>query len=809
MSDFGRGIANAKPPVLNPSGFMGTNVEHQGSLPAMGCAYRAAQERRQRKSGIKALQHRLAIGGDVGPLLARSERDAASLTAYRSTYNENHKNVSVPPSMKQHKWRHSVINLCRAAILATAVGSPLFGQHLQLDYVLNPTQFGISPDAFGWSLCASGNLLAVAQPTNWGAVYVFQGSPEIGYQLKVTVPSPDQTYNFPTFGSSLGFRGSVLYVGSSYTWRYYPHDGTAYLYRATNGTLIEKWTESPHTAEYFGIIGGVVNDILYVGQRESDTTYSGLFLYSLSQAGVRTPVWSFVQAHTQIDTVPVVVTRDRVFVHSGSPVVNSTNQSIVVYDVRRDGAQSFVGLATNCVINDTNLFGAWEWRRTMDARSNLLVLGNPYFPCGTNLCGAVFVYAMTSSNAYARTAVLLAPVAQNGALFGAAVRFVGDRLVVGSPGYISSVTNHGCVYTYAFTADGQPTLLERYEPAVRVTGTNEYFGGVVETAGDRVVIGCAKSMGANGVPLSSSIGSAALYFLSFRSPTCALNLINRGGGTVAVDPPTGPYTNGSVVSVVATPTLGWTLLRWLGDLAGNSLSNNLVMDAPKVVEAEFGTSLQTVVVGNGSLSLDPPGGVYPHGTQIRLYATPGAGSCFYFWGNAGSGTYNPLTITVTNAGRTVGAVFWPLDAGRYALAVRPEGSGQVAFTPNLNVYTNGQVVAIYAMPDANQKFTGWSGDAGGLDNPLSVTMNQSRTITANFTRRPLLLVSSNLEGMKPEGFRLTLSGQYGDSFNIYASTNLADWPMLGTVTSSWGRVQFTDRDAGNFPRRFYRAVSAP
>jgi hypothetical protein len=290
-------------------------------------------------------------------------------------------------------------------------------------------------------------------------------------------------------------------------------------------------------------------------------------------------------------------------------------------------------------------------------------------------------------------------------------------------------------------------------------------------------------------------------------PAWTLNLANRGGGTVAFDPPLGPYLTNSIVTIVATPAPGFSLLQWLGDVTGNSLSNSLLMNGPKRIEAVFGTTLGTTVAGNGAVYLRPPGGIYPYGTQIKLHAIPGVGSYFSFWGNAGSGTNNPLTITLTNPAPTVASVFSPLSAGQHALGVLPEGLGRVTVSPNLNRYTSGQAVTITATADANQKFLGWSGDAGGVSSPVSVTMNQSRTITGNFTRNPGLSITNTFEGLQPGGFCLTLFGQYEDSFDIQASTNLRDWTTLATLTNSFGRTQFADSSATNYASRLYRATA--
>jgi hypothetical protein len=51
---------------------------------------------------------------------------------------------------------------------------------------------------------------------------------------------------------------------------------------------------------------------------------------------------------------------------------------------------------------------------------------------------------------------------------------------------------------------------------------------------------------------------------------------------------------------------------------------------------------------------------------------------------------------------------------------------------------------------------------------------------------------------------LSLTGQIGKGFTVYASTNLADWMALGTVSNTTGTGQFTDPAATN-SQRFYRS----
>ncbi|WP_449555732.1 InlB B-repeat-containing protein, partial [Hymenobacter terricola] len=64
------------------------------------------------------------------------------------------------------------------------------------------------------------------------------------------------------------------------------------------------------------------------------------------------------------------------------------------------------------------------------------------------------------------------------------------------------------------------------------------------------------------------------------------------------------------------------------------------------------------------------------------------------------------------------------------------GSGTVAKSPDQATYPSGTLVSLTATPGAGQQFAGWSGDATGTANPLPVTMNANKAITATFTPIP-------------------------------------------------------------------------
>jgi len=233
------------------------------------------------------------------------------------------------------------------------------------------------------------------------------------------------------------------------------------------------------------------------------------------------------------------------------------------------------------------------------------------------------------------------------------------------------------------------------------------------------------------------------------------------------------------------------------------------MNRNRFLEARFSTTLSTTVAGNGAVTLIPPGGFYPFGTVVQLHGVPQGGSYFALWGNAGSGSSNPLNFNVTNANRTISALFASLGAGEFALTVIPNGFGKVVVNPQNNRYPASQSITLSAVPDAGQQFIDWSGDASGSNSPLIVLMNQSKSIIANFTRRPSLSVLGGLNGLNESGFRLTLTGEFGGHYQIDGSTNLVEWMELWVLTNTFGTTQFKDEAATNTPLRFYKAVAVP
>jgi hypothetical protein len=235
------------------------------------------------------------------------------------------------------------------------------------------------------------------------------------------------------------------------------------------------------------------------------------------------------------------------------------------------------------------------------------------------------------------------------------------------------------------------------------------------------------------------------------------------------------------------------------------------MTRNKTVRAVFGMSLGTTTVGGGSLVVDPVSSFHPYGSEVQLTPVPVSGNYHAFWANAAAGrTNNPLLVEVTNANPTVTAVFASLGTTQTnALTVIPAGRGQVTLTPPGDRYRVNTNLVLQAFPDAGQEFPGWSG--GRERQPESADRDDE--LEQGHHRQlhdaPLAARRGRPGLARQDGFRLTLTGEFGALYQLFGSPDLSGWTALGTASNAWGPVQFTDPAGTNQPWRFYRALSVP
>ncbi len=218
----------------------------------------------------------------------------------------------------------------------------------------------------------------------------------------------------------------------------------------------------------------------------------------------------------------------------------------------------------------------------------------------------------------------------------------------------------------------------------------------------------------------------------------------QNGGSVVLNPSGGTYNAGTVVTIVATASAGYTFSGWSGDLTGTTNPATITMDSNKTVVANFtqttGSGSYTLSInvspqGAGTVSLNPSGGTYTAGTQVTLTAVANSGYVFSSWSGDLTGTTNPTTI-IMDSNKSVTANF--VQQGQtttYTLTINilPQGAGTVSFNPSGGVYAAGTQVTLTATANSGYQFSYWSGDALGNNSTVVVTMDSNKTVTANFT----------------------------------------------------------------------------
>ncbi|MBL8728038.1 MAG: DUF4082 domain-containing protein [Planctomycetes bacterium] len=224
-----------------------------------------------------------------------------------------------------------------------------------------------------------------------------------------------------------------------------------------------------------------------------------------------------------------------------------------------------------------------------------------------------------------------------------------------------------------------------------------------------------------------------------------LTVTASGGGSVTKDPDLANYVDGSSVQLTAVADPHHTFAGWSGDAGGTDNPLTVVMDGDKVVTATFTLDTHTVAVntvGSGSVAKSPDLAAYDYGTTVDLTATADVGYTFTGWSGDASGTANPLTVLV-DGDKVVTATF-TLDM--HTLSIQTVGGGSVSKDPDLPTYPYGSTVVLTPDRSGGFVFTGWSGDATGAANPLTLLMDGDKDITATFTSNGQLPASNTPSG---------------------------------------------------------------
>ena len=303
---------------------------------------------------------------------------------------------------------------------------------------------------FGSSLSLDNGSLAVgayaARKENYsgdynGAVYLFDVNGSYPTQTNRVTASDGSSDDY--FGSSVALSGDSLLIGApSDDEGGYQDSGSAYLFqRESNGTLSEvaKLTDPDgRNYDFFGQSVAVEGEFLGVGAPYADVTANG---NTYSDSGKVLLFRNYAGSVTLTDTL--------------SPP-NPSYSTYFGYSIARSGDFLVVG----------------EHGRT-----------DQYYEAG-----AAYLYKLSTEGTATLTATLSSPVPTNNGYYGYSVAMEGNRLLIGAFKEDSeNATDSGAAYLYSVSAEGKPTLLERFtHPNGKA---DDYFGESVGVSGKNALIG--------------------------------------------------------------------------------------------------------------------------------------------------------------------------------------------------------------------------------------------------------------------------------------------------------------------------------
>jgi uncharacterized repeat protein (TIGR02543 family) len=192
--------------------------------------------------------------------------------------------------------------------------------------------------------------------------------------------------------------------------------------------------------------------------------------------------------------------------------------------------------------------------------------------------------------------------------------------------------------------------------------------------------------GLSGADNPSSIQmNACATITALFAPGSVVTVVASGDGTITPDVGRHTYGLGSVVNLAATPLKGWQFDSWSGNVNDPaSAATTLVVDADKIVTANFSRIMHTLTVNSTHGGKDPEIMAvyqYEEGTTVNVTAAVEKGWRFNGW-NGEQADITSETVSVTmDADKTVTADFTRTmpEAGQIGIIAGVVASGLAAF----------------------------------------------------------------------------------------------------------------------------------
>ena len=212
---------------------------------------------------------------------------------------------------------------------------------------------------------------------------------------------------------------------------------------------------------------------------------------------------------------------------------------------------------------------------------------------------------------------------------------------------------------------------------------------------------------------------------------------------------------------------------------------------------------QTVIAGDTATLQVAATGNAPLGYQWRFNGTnlPGALLSTLTLGGTQPSQAGPYTVVVSNPVGSVTSAVVNLTV-HYSLTLATNGSGAITRAPARASDPPGSVVTVTATAAPGAFFVGWSGDASGTDNPLTLVRTGNQRVVANFAATSLTLDTDGSGGIARTPDRAF--------YSVGEQVTLTAVPGRWHAFSRWGDgVATTSRAITVGPTNHYTAFFTP
>ena len=301
--------------------------------------------------------------------------------------------------------------------------------------------------------------------------------------------------------------------------------------------------------------------------------------------------------------------------------------------------------------------------------------------------GSAYVFTRTGDTWHQQAKLVAdAPVAYD--YFGRAVALDGDTAIVGSDLSDAATTNGGAAYVFVRNGDqwaqqGVLTVVDSDE--------YDYFGFAVDIDGDQAIVG------AYGADHSGRSNAGAAYVFTREA---------------------GVWTQ--VAELTATDA-------WSSDNFGNSVA----LEGDRAVVGARYDDDGAGSAGSAYVFLRTASG-WEQRAKLHAYDMESNRDFGVSMDLSGDDLIVGASGNDGGVGNAGAAYLFDLSTiPLYELVLGCE-HGEIATTPSRDLYIYNEEVLLAATPDEGYQFIGWLGDASGVDNPTTVTMNGDKAATATF-----------------------------------------------------------------------------